>query len=62
VLGEAVDALGQQRDLHLGRPGIVACSLMLLTLRFLRTCNAIRIVSTVKRAILTDYQPVAWLQ
>src|SRR5437762_504320 len=37
VLGEAVDALGQQRDLHLGRPGIVACPLMLLDhLRFLR--------------------------
>jgi len=37
VLGEAVDALGQQRDLHFRGTGIVSGPLMLLDdLRFLR--------------------------
>jgi hypothetical protein len=30
VLGEAVDALGQERDLHLGRAGVLSRALVLL--------------------------------
>jgi hypothetical protein len=41
VLGEAVDALGEERYLHFGRAGILAGPLVLLNdLRFLRNLQS----------------------
>jgi hypothetical protein len=41
VPGEAVDALGEKRDLHFGRPGVLAGPLVLLDdLRFLRNLQS----------------------
>jgi hypothetical protein len=52
VVGETVDALGKERDLHLGRAGIVSGALVCLyDLRFLRDLQShsqalLRVVSS----------------
>src|SRR5262245_7582273 len=62
MLGEAIDALGEQRDLHLGRAGVLAGALVLLNhllLLYDLQCHLVSLFtrSSCEPRILNVFQP-----